>query len=160
MHPLVAEAMKKAAVAWLGLGDAAPYPVWCLWLDDALFVVSGPGEQPAPGLASAREVTVTARGDHGGQIVTWSALVESVDPASETWAAVVPVLAGKRLNSAGAADLGQRWARECVVSRLLPTDAPPLARPDGPLTAPPRPSPAVRLTRKPFRLHKVKKPRS
>jgi hypothetical protein len=160
MHPLVAEAMKKAAVAWLGLADAPPYPVWCLWLDDALFVVSGPGEQPAPGLAEAGEVTVTARGDHGGQIVTWPALVEPVDPASETWATVVPMLAAKRLNSAGAAKLGQKWARECVVSRLVPTDAPPVPRPEGSLAAPPRPSPAVRVTRRPFRLHKVKKPRS
>ncbi|MDT5028671.1 MAG: hypothetical protein QOE61_5097 [Micromonosporaceae bacterium] len=158
MHPLVTEAMKKAAVAWLGLAERAPYPVWCLWVDDALFVVSGPGEQPAPGLAEATTAAVTARGDHGGRIITWSALVERVLPDSDTWASVVAQLAGKRLNSASTAELAQRWARDCVVTRLTPTDEPPAERPEGSLAAPPRPTPAVRVARKPFRLHRVKKP--
>jgi hypothetical protein len=159
MHPLVTEAMKKAAIAWLGLADRPPYPVWCLWADDALFVVSGPGEQPAPGLAEATAVTVTARGDHGGQIIAWPARVERVDPASETWTSVIPQLAGKRLNSTSTSELAQRWATDCVVSRLVPTDESPAPRPEGSLAAPPRPSPAVRVTRKPYRLHRVKKPR-
>jgi hypothetical protein len=158
MHPLVTEAMKKAAVAWLGLADLAPYPVWCLWVDDALFVVSGPGEQPAPDLAEATAATVTARGDHGGRIVTWSARVERIHPDSDTWTSVVAQLAGKRLNSTSTAELAQRWARDCVVSKLTPTEQPLAERPDGSLAAPPRPTPAVRVTRKPFRLHRVKKP--
>lgn len=160
MHPLVTEAMKKAAVAWLGVADQAPYPVWCLWLDDALYVVSGPGEQPAPGLAEATAATVTARGDHGGRIVTWSAGVERIGPDAETWTSVVGQLAAKRLNSAHAAELALRWGQECVVTRLHPTDDPLAARPEGCLAAPPRPSPAVRVTRKPLRLHRVRKPRS
>ena len=41
MHPLVTEAMKKAAIAWLDVGAGPPYAVWCLWIDDALYVVSG-----------------------------------------------------------------------------------------------------------------------
>ena len=56
--------MKRAAVAWLTVpGQPGPYPVWCLWLDGALYVVSGPGEQPAPGLAGAevREIRVGLR---------------------------------------------------------------------------------------------------
>ena len=141
------------------MAELAPYPVWCLWVDGALFVVSGPGEQPAPGLAEAADATVIARGDHGGQIVRWQARVERVQPESETWASVVPQLAGKRLNSAGAAELTERWAKECVVSRLVATDEPPAARPEGSLAAPPRPTPAARQTRKPFRLHRVKKRR-
>jgi hypothetical protein len=160
MHPLVIEAMKKAAVAWIGVADRPPYAVWCLWADEALFVVSGPGEQPAPGLAEADRVTVTARGDHGGQIITWPAHVERVEPGSERWTTVVTQLAGKRLNSTGAAELEQRWATECVVSRLVPADEPPLPRPEGSLAAPPRPTPAARVTRMPFRLHRVKKRRS
>ena len=69
MHPLIEEAMKKAAIVWLTVADARPYGVWCLWTDGALYLVSGPGEQPAPGLAEATEALVTARGDHGGRIV-------------------------------------------------------------------------------------------
>ncbi|HEX6870984.1 MAG TPA: hypothetical protein VF163_07800 [Micromonosporaceae bacterium] len=159
MHPLVPEAMKKAAIAWLGVGDQPAFPVWCLWIDDSLYVVSGPGEQPAPGLAAAGEagdVTVTARGDHGGRIVTWAAKVERVPPDSDTWREVVPQLAGKRLNSTGAEDLGARWERSCVISRLVPVADKIEPLPEGSLAAPPRSTPAANPTRKPFRLHRVR----
>ena len=43
----------------------AGQPVWCRWLDGALYVVHGPGEQPAPPLALST-VDVSVRGDHGG----------------------------------------------------------------------------------------------
>jgi len=160
MHPLVSEAMKKAAIAWITVGELAPYAVWCLWIDDALYVVSGPGEQPAPGLARRGEVAVTARGDHGGRIVTWRATVERLRPGTELWTSVVPQLAGKRLNSAATDELGERWARECLVSRLVPTGEPVEAGPtlpDGSLATPPPETPARRATRKPFRLHRVRK---
>ena len=120
MQPLVNEAMKKAAVAWIAVGDRPAYAVWCLWADGALYVVSGPGEQPAPGLARAGTVTVQARGDHGGLIVEWTAAVDRLRPDSELWSTVVPQLAAKRLNSAPAPALVQRWADRAVVSRLTP----------------------------------------
>ena len=42
--PLVDEVMRKAAVVWLTVpAGGAAYPVWCLWIDGALYVVSGPG---------------------------------------------------------------------------------------------------------------------
>ena len=97
MHPLVEEAMKKAAIVWLSTGGR-PYGVWCLWVDDALYVVSGPGEQPAPGLAEATGALVTARGDHGGRIVTWPAAVSRLAPGTPEWDTVTAQLAGKRLN--------------------------------------------------------------
>ena len=164
MHPLVEEAMKKAAVAWLAVGHRPPYAVWCLWIDGVLYVVSGPGEQSAPDLAEAPAAVVTARGDHGGRIVSWPASVRRLDPGTDEWATVTPQLAGKRLNLAAetAADTTARWAAECVVSALTPADdeaetGP--ALPDGSLAAPPLPSPAARPARKPFRLHRVRKPR-
>jgi len=162
MHALVSEAMKKAAITWLTVAEHGPYPVWCLWADDALYVVTGPGEQPAPGLADAAEADVTARGDHGGRIVTWRARVERLEPGGEAWEAVVPQLAGKRLNAEGASELADRWAREGVVSRLVPTDDPIRSGgtlPDGSLAAPPPPTPAARPTRRPFRLHRVRRPK-
>ena len=160
MHPLVAEAMKKAAIAWLSVADGPAYPVWCLWVDDATYVVSGPGEQPAPGLDTAKEALVSARGDHGGRIVSWPARVERVQPETPLWDSVVPQLAGKRLNSAGTAELAQRWAAGAVVSRLVPTDEGPRSLPDGSLATPAPPTPATRATRPPFRLHRVKRQRS
>jgi hypothetical protein len=158
MHPLVREAMKKAAVAWLGVGDRPPYAVWCLWTDDSLFVVSGPGEQPAPGLAETSTAIVTARGDHGGRIVSWRAAVTRLLPATSGWDAVASALAAKRLNSVGAEELSGRWAREAVLSQLSPADSSLVDLPDTSLAAPPPPSPAVQRTRKPFRLHRVRHP--
>ena len=53
-----------------------------------------------------------------------------------------------------------RWATDCVVSRLTP-DAEPVEAgdtlPDASLAAPPRPTPAARPAKRPFRLHRVRK---
>jgi hypothetical protein len=129
MHPLtappalVAEAMRKAAVCWLSVGGATAYPVWCAWAEGGLQVVSGPGEQPAPGLAEAATVDVTARGDHGGAIVTWPATVQRLRPDTPEWDTLVPGLAARRLNSAPTAELVRRWAQSNVVVRLIPQTA-------------------------------------
>jgi hypothetical protein len=162
--PLVDEAMKKAAVAWLTVPDVGPaYAVWCVWIDGALYLVTGPGEQAAPGLAEAAEVCVTARGDHGGRIVTWPATVSRLTFGTDEWEAIAPQLAGKRLNSTGTTEqIVTRWGAECVVSRLAPAGAPTEAGPTLPaasLAAPPPPTPATRATRRPFRLHRVRRPR-
>ncbi|MQA27637.1 MAG: hypothetical protein GEU94_19730 [Micromonosporaceae bacterium] len=180
MHPLVSEAMKKAAIVWLTVGERRPYPVWCLWIDDALHVVSepsettrqstgerrvvsegsqSPGEQAAPGLDTATTATVTARGDHGGRIVSWPAAVSRVEPGGEQWEQVVPLLASKRLNLPASEDTSARWAADCVISRLEPAGDPSEAGetlPDKSHAAPPPETPAARRTAKPFRLHKVR----
>jgi hypothetical protein len=159
---LVEEATRKAAIAWISVpGQPGSSGVWCLWQGGALFVVSGPGEQPAPGLAGAGTATVTLRGDHGGRVVSWPAEVSTLDPGSEQWAEVVPQLTAKRLNASGTAEqLAARWAAECVVSRLTPAGPPTEAEgtlPDGSLAAPAPATPAARTTRRPFRLHRVRR---
>jgi hypothetical protein len=159
--PLIDEAMKKATVAWLTVPGAGPaYLVWCMWIDGALYVVSGPGEQATPGLADT--AVVTARGDHGGRIVSWPAAVTRVTPGTEEWETVAAQLAGKRLNASGTTEQTvARWAAECVVSRLAPAGEPTEAgrgMPDGSHAAPPPPTPAARTTRRPFRLHRVRRP--
>jgi hypothetical protein len=129
MRELVEEAMRKAAVVWLDVAGRPPYPVWCLWTGagdsdpgagEALYVVSGPQEQAAPGLARAATAVVAARGDHGGRIVRFTARVERVRPGGAEWAAVVPQLAAKRLNAPPVPELLDRWARTATVSRLRP----------------------------------------
>ncbi|GIJ48524.1 hypothetical protein Val02_54100 [Virgisporangium aliadipatigenens] len=156
-HPLVTEAVKKAAIAWID-GRA----VWCAWVGDALYVVTGGGEQEAPALAAGATVPVTLRGDHGGRIVTWPAAVSTVDPAGEEWSTVAPQLAGKRLNaSGGPTETAERWAAHSTVYALREA-APPLEAgetlPQTSLAEPPRPSEAARATKRPFRLHRVRKP--
>jgi hypothetical protein len=124
-------------------------------------VVSGPGEQAAPGLAEARTAMVTLRGDHGGRIVSWPAEVSRVAPDDAAWATVAPQVAAKRLNASGSpAALAESWAGRCALNRLAPAGAPAAAGdtlPDDSLAAPPRESTAVRQTRKPFRLHRVRR---
>jgi hypothetical protein len=158
--PVVEEAIKKAAVAWVSVDGEPPYALWCLPLDGALFVISGRGEQAAPGLARARTAEVTLRGDHGGRIVTFTADVRRVEPGDEEWEAVAPQVAGKRLNAPVAAEaLVERWLMDCTLSRLAPADAPVVtgaALPADSGAAPPRETPAANRTTRPFRLHRVR----
>jgi hypothetical protein len=104
---------------------------------------------------------VTLRGDHGGRIVTWPAEVTRVLPDTEEWGTVAPQLASKRLNAPGPTErLVERWAAECAVHRLAPAGEPTEAGPtlpDAAQAAPPRESPATRHTRRPFRLHRVRR---
>lgn len=159
---VIAEAMKRASVAWVAVGDGPAYALWCLPLDDALYVISGPGEQSAPGLADAATATVTLRGDHGGRIVTWPTTVTRVDPGTDEWETIAPQVAMKRLNAPGSpVELVERWAADgCALNRLAPA-GPPLAAgdslPDDAQAEPPRPTPAARPTRRPFRLHRVRR---
>ena len=155
---LVEEAAKKAAVAWIAVPGAGPeYLVWTAWFGDALFVISGPDEQAAPGLAEAARADVSLRGDHGGRIVIGPTAVSTVDPSSPEWTEIAPQLAGKRLNAPGTTDeTVRRWAAANVLSKLTPA-AEPEPLPDGSLAAPPRPTSATRLPKRPFRLHRVRK---
>lgn len=156
-HPLVEEVTKKAAIAWIAVDDGPAYALWCLSQDGALHVVVGPGEQSLPGLAQAITATVTLRGDHGGGVVSYPAAVSAVAPHSEQWDAVAAPLAGKRLNAAGTTEqVVQRWAAECTLIALTPVGDPiPLA--DRSHAAEPRPTSAANSTRKPFRLHRVRR---
>lgn len=160
-HPLVEEALKKTAVAWVTVGDHPPRALWCLPAAGALWVVTGPGEQAAPGLPEAERALVTLRGEHGGRIVTWPATVTRITPDSEEWAAVAPQLAAKRLNAPDPAEtLLARWAAECAVVRLTPSGDPVEAGatlPDGSLAEPPRDTPARRQPKTPFHLHRVRR---
>jgi hypothetical protein len=160
---VVDEAIKKAAVAWISVGDGPALGLWCMPLEGALVVVSGPGEQSAPGLAEATAATVRLRGDNGGLIVIWDAVVERLQPGTEDWTTVAPQLAGKRLNAPGSAEeVAARWAATgCAIVRLTPTEnavgAPDL--PGDSAAAPPRDTPARIEVRRPFRLHRVRRPR-
>ena len=163
---LIDEATKKAAVAWIAVRDAPALALWCMPLDGALYVVSGPGEQDAPGLTDAARATVTLRGDHGGRIVTWAATVERITPGSEAWNTVAPQLAGKRLNASGSTEnVVARWAADgCAVVRLSPAGEGEDARhpgdlPDGSQAAVPRDSPARVPVRRPWHLHRVRRRR-
>ncbi|MDY7085548.1 MAG: hypothetical protein SYR96_10615 [Actinomycetota bacterium] len=157
------EALKKAALAWISVSDGPALALWVLPLDGTLIVVSGPGEQFAPGLADAARATVRLRGDNGGLIVITEAVVARIHPGTEEWTEVAPQLATKRLNASGTADeVAARWASSgCTVVRLTPVvEQPVLERPQLPAdsgAAEPRETPARVQTLRPFRLHRVKR---
>lgn len=156
-HPLIAEAMRKAPLAWLEVPGRRPVAAWLCWHEDAAYVVHGGGEQPLPGLAETDRCGVSVRGDNGGRIVDWTAAVSRVEPGSEEWATVVPLLLGKRLNLPEPNSAEQRWSDTSTVSRLRPVGAPGDQLPDASLAEPPATSPATTEARVPRTLHR--KPR-
>ncbi|MEV4636113.1 hypothetical protein AB0J80_02055 [Actinoplanes sp. NPDC049548] len=161
---LVAEAIKKAGIAWISVEDRPALGLWVMPLDGALVVLSGPGEQSAPGLADATTAQVRLRGDNGGLIVIVDAVVERLVPGSEAWDEIAPQLAAKRLNASGTAEEQvARWAETgCAVVRLTPAETTPVAAPELPAdsgAAAPRETPARVPVRRPFRLHRVRRKR-
>jgi 8-oxo-dGTP diphosphatase len=100
---LVAEATRRAGVVWLTVpGRDRAYPAWHLWRDPpgAAYLVTGPGEQPLPGLAGAARVAVTVPSKESrGALVTWTAEVSTVEPGSAEWDDVIGPLAAARLNA-------------------------------------------------------------
>src|SRR5262249_6602573 len=63
---LSAGAPKRAGLIWIFIeGQDRPRPAWHIWRSlapGAAYVVTGPGEQPLPGLAGAGRVTVLVAG--------------------------------------------------------------------------------------------------
>lgn len=115
---LIAEATRRSGVLWLSSRDVAPTLVWHLWHDDAAYVVCGGDEQPLPPWGATALVTVRSKA--GARVVEWEAAVAPVEPGSERWAEVTPLLAAERLNAPSAQDLPDRWAQTSTVLRLTP----------------------------------------
>ena len=156
------EAIKKAALAWVAVDDGPALGLWCLPLEGSLIFVCGPGEQFAPGLAEATRATVRLRGDNGGLIVVAEMAVLRLMPGTEDWTTVAPQLAAKRLNASGTADeVVARWdATGCAVVRITPDTDNSVTAPDLPTVSAaetPRDTPARIETRRPFKLHRVRR---
>jgi hypothetical protein len=152
---LIAEACRKSDVVWLTLPDSPqPRAAWHVWFEEAVYVVSGGAEQELPGLDTADTVEVIARSKaKGGRLVRWAAAVRRLSPGTEEWEAAARELMAKRLNLRDAEHARQRWARECLVTRLEPTDdvlEHPGALSDGSHALAPLPSPATTIGPLPF----------
>jgi hypothetical protein len=156
------EALKKAALAWVSVGDAPALGLWCMPLEGTLILVTGSGEQFAPDLPGAQRATVRLRGDTGGLIVVAEMTVARILPGSDDWETAGPQLAAKRLNAHGSIDaVLTRWVEtSCTVLRLTPIEDASVTAPDLPAessAAEPRDTPARLEVRRPFRLHKVRR---
>jgi hypothetical protein len=156
---LVEELMRKSGLCWLRLPDGnRDHAVWHIWHQGAAYVVTGGSEQPAPGIEHAETATVIVRTkDSRQRMLAWRAQVSTVRPDDPHWHDVVHALVAVRLNLTDLDGAAQRWARECVVSRLTPTgilEENPASMPDGDLAAAPLPSPAVTRRGLPRVLHR------
>lgn len=118
---LIAELGKKTGVCWLRYGGQE-HAAWHVWLDDALYLVSGGAEQHLPGIDEADEVEVVMRSkENGGRLVTWLGSVSVVSPTDEAWEPVTSALLSGRLNLDDLSTAVQHWAEHSVVSRIAPT---------------------------------------
>jgi len=157
---LIAELGKKTGVSWLTYGEPAgpERAAWHVWLEDALYVVSGGAEQPLPGIEQTDRIAVTMRSkENGGRLLTWVASASRVEPGDDRWGPVTAALVAGRLNLDDLATTADVWARTSVVTRLVPT-AEMVERP-GELTdeahrAVPRPTPATTRGALPKVLHR------
>jgi hypothetical protein len=162
---LIAELAKKTGVSWLtyerwtGRADErGTHAAWHVWLDDALCLVSGGGEQRLPGIEDASSVEVTMRSkDNGGRLVTWVGTVSVVRPGDEQWEPVTTALVSGRLNLEDLTTAADQWAAESVVTRVVPTGEvveSPGALGDGAHLASPQPTPATTRGPLPRVLHR------
>lgn len=120
---LTQELGKKTGVCWLRY-DGQEHAAWHIWLDDALYVVSGGSEQPLPGIEDAERVEVVMRSkENGGRLLTWVGAASVVHPTDELWEPVTAALVADRLNLDDLATAAAEWAEHSVVTRIAPTDA-------------------------------------
>jgi hypothetical protein len=117
---LIAEATRRSGVVWVSADGTGPRLVWHLWHADALYLVGGGDEQVLPPLTDHAVVVVRSKASQTDQVVRWEADVSPVQPGTELWDEVVPLLVGERLNAPAIEGLAGRWAQECVVLRLAP----------------------------------------
>jgi hypothetical protein len=154
---LIEEAAKKSDLLWLRApeGHARSQPVWHVWQDGAVYVLSGGSEQPVPDGIGDRAIVTLRSKDKRSRLITFETDVTVVEPGSDTWDAVVPTLRAKRLNLTDAEHAPDRWAAESTVWRLQPTDVL-LETPDDPSEAshatPPPPTPARSRVPRPLHL--------
>jgi hypothetical protein len=155
---LIEEAAKKSALLWLAAEPGGrAYAAWHVWVDGAVLVVSGGLEQPMPVLDlldADRRIIVTLRSkDTWGRLVTWVGLAETIAPDDDAWQAAALELHAKRLNSPDGEAQPDRWRRESVITRIVPTGElieSPAHMPSGSQRAEPPSSPATTRGRLPF----------
>ena len=118
----IADVTRRAGLIWLQLPGDRPRPLWQLWHDGAAYVVTGGLEQPLPGALTGGSARVVTPGrTTSDQPLTWVARLEPVPPGTADWDEVAPLLQAKRLNPPDGEPQQQRWARESVLLRLVPT---------------------------------------
>ncbi|MDQ1290095.1 MAG: hypothetical protein QG622_3661 [Actinomycetota bacterium] len=118
---LIAEACAKSNVIWVRTVESDRHHLaWHAWLDGAVYLVSGAGEQTLPRLCGQVEVIVPSK-DNGSRLVTFIAQADELLPArSPEWEEAAAALSAVRLNTADPANQIGRWASGNLLARLTP----------------------------------------
>lgn len=119
----VSEALKKSTIVWLRWkdleGTERTMPVWFIFQNDKIYVLSGERQQTIPGAAELRTVDVILRWKgQNAQIADLPADVRVI-PLGDEWDAVAEKIAEKRLNIPGAPEAtARRWRDDCTILEL------------------------------------------
>lgn len=118
---LLDESLKKSALVWLVV-DGRTHGRWHSWLHGHLYLLTGPGEQPDPGLVAGTASRIVVRSkDDSRHLLTVDADTSLLRPTDEDWAVATADLAKLRLNLSSPAEAAARWATpEFTLYRLTP----------------------------------------
>lgn len=120
----VQESLKKSTIVWLRWKDSEgaerTMPVWYVFQDGKIYLVSGERQQTVPNARALRRADVIIRWKgHGNARVAELPVNVRVIPHGPEWDPIAEKLAEKRLNTPGAPeDLAARWRDECDVLEL------------------------------------------
>ena len=159
---LVAELVGKSDLVWVQPDGLPTRPLWSVWHDDAIAVVTDGVEQPNPGLADGAEVTVIVRSkDNRARQVSVRATTEQLVAGSQAWDEAAAALHPRRLNAPDGEKQLERWASSSVIWLLHPGE--PVEQPGSYSTdderAEPLPTSATTSTRLPFHAGRATKKR-
>lgn len=152
------EGLKKGALVWVQIGERS-HARWHAWVGGRVYLLTGPDEQPDPGLASVDAARVVVRSkDNRHRLIAFDADVSRVSPDDADWEAATTELARLRLNLSDAEHAPHRWrVGEFAIFRLTPRlplveDVDDIPRQSH--RAAPVPTPATTASRRPFILHR------
>lgn len=120
---LIAELAKKSGLVWVCYARHT-HAIWHEWVGDAVCLVTGGTEQPLPEIERHETVKLLLRSKSSRALVAETrARVDVIIPDSEHWETVTTALRIGRLNLVDRDHAVERWARESLVVRLVPTGA-------------------------------------
>lgn len=117
---LLGEAAGKSDVVWIRpVEQSRTHAVWHVWHENAVVVLDGPGEQSLPELTPVVEIIVPSK-ETRAALITFHAVPEVLQNATERWQAAADVLAAARLNSPDMAGQLHRWRVEARITSFRP----------------------------------------
>jgi hypothetical protein len=116
---LLAEAAAKSGLLWVRpAGQDRSWPAWHVWHEDAVVVVSGPGEQDLPELSGPVELLLRSK-DTGQRLLRVPAVATVLPEDDERWEPAARALAASRLNSTTSpAQLPEKWRGHNPITEL------------------------------------------